>query len=246
MAQLEDLNLRVNKFTGPIPDQLGLLALLERLQLSFNVFGGDIPAELTALVALNPTYRDLGYNSLSASNTDLLAFLATKDPDWSATQTVAPADLQIVTHVGDRVELAWTPIAYQGGFGYYEIGHATSSGGPYNWVQTANKGVSSITLSGLVEDADHDFVMRTFTAASGSQQNAITSEPSPEVTTSGGNPVPATLTGSFTIEGRTTQSLPLDVNLYEVGAATPSYSFTPTGSSAGEFVVSGIAPGSMR
>jgi len=38
----------------------------------------------------------------------------------------------------------------------------------------------------------------------------------------------------------------LHVNFYEVGAATPIYSFTPTGTSSGEFTVSGMSPGAYE
>ena len=41
----------------------------------------------------------------------------------------------------------------------------------------------------------------------------------------------AELTGAYALEGRPDHGAVLRVNLYEVGAATPSYSFTPTGSS---------------
>lgn len=57
----------------------------------------------------------------------------------------------------------------------------------------------------------------------------------------------AALTGTLTLQSwrGSSYNLPLTVNLYAVGATTPSYQFTPTaaGTGSASFTVSGIAPG---
>lgn len=53
----------------------------------------------------------------------------------------------------------------------------------------------------------------------------------------------ASLTGSLTIQGRTDYSGSLTVEMYAVGAATPSDTFNVSSDSSGSFTVSGITPG---
>ena len=54
------------------------------------------------------------------------------------------------------------------------------------------------------------------------------------------------LTVSYSLQGRTDQSIDLSVALYEVGAATPFLEFSPTGTSNGEAVIVGIPQGTYE
>ncbi|MBN1121876.1 MAG: S8 family serine peptidase, partial [Anaerolineae bacterium] len=204
LTYLGTLDLAANQLDGTIPTQLGNLTYLEVLTLFANQLSGDIPPELTALTLLNPTYTDFGYNMLTASDAGLLTFLGTKDPDWAATQTIPPDGVQIDSYDATSVDLLWTPIAYTGDGGYYEVGYATTSGGPYTvHGQTTDKTVSTYTVDGLTPGTYYFLVVRTFTPAHGVQQNDLTSEWGDEVV-----------------------SLPLTEGYYEQDAAGLFYSGT--------------------
>ena len=51
------------------------------------------------------------------------------------------------------------------------------------------------------------------------------------------------LTLSYTLAGRTDHTADLRVDVYPQGGTTPVYQFTPTGSSGGQVIMNGIAPG---
>ncbi len=60
----------------------------------------------------------------------------------------------------------------------------------------------------------------------------------------------AVLTGdvtlSYSMQGRTDYTVDLTVDVYPQGSTTPAYQFTPTGTAAGEAVVTGMAPGTYE
>jgi hypothetical protein len=64
---------------------------LYTLDLSNNNFWGEIPSTIVNLTKLNTThvdaYTDIGFNHLYAVNSNVIAFLDLKDPDWRDTQT---------------------------------------------------------------------------------------------------------------------------------------------------------------
>lgn len=51
------------------------------------------------------------------------------------------------------------------------------------------------------------------------------------------------ITLSYTLEARTDQTIDLTVNVYPQGSTVPAYQFTPTGSAAGDAIVTGLTPG---
>lgn len=98
LPQLQYLYLSNNQLSGSIPSSLGNLTTLTQLFLNNNLLGGDVPPVFTQLVNLyNPGEApnsldglDIGHNYLNypASTSELITFLAQKDPDWASTQGI--------------------------------------------------------------------------------------------------------------------------------------------------------------
>jgi hypothetical protein len=165
LPKLTYLVLKSNRLSGSIPPELGNLAgTLRVLYLSCNQLSGEVPRDIAALVDLHST--DLGYNMLTASDPQAKAFLDDKDPDWVQTQTVPPADVRVANVSDDSVELAWTPIAYTGGSGYYEVSYATTPGGPYTvHGTTSDKTIGGYLAANLPACPAYYFAVRTYTPA---------------------------------------------------------------------------------
>ena len=71
-----------------MPFTLGNLARLQTLRLYSNQLRGPIPSQLANLAGL--LTLDLGYNSLSAVDANLITFLNGKQPDWQAHRRCRP------------------------------------------------------------------------------------------------------------------------------------------------------------
>ncbi|MEN8216452.1 MAG: leucine-rich repeat domain-containing protein [Pseudomonadota bacterium] len=82
LINLRYLQLNNNRLTGSIPSELGNLSDLESLFLSDNKFCGEIPVELK-----NMSNISLGNNHLTASDSELIAWLDSYNPGWETTQT---------------------------------------------------------------------------------------------------------------------------------------------------------------
>jgi hypothetical protein len=99
-SELGDLNnllglfLYYNELAGSIPSELGNLSNLERLWLYNNELCGEIPVELKNLNIPLPdqdgTYLILDNNRLTASDSELIAWLDSHNPGWETTQTPCP------------------------------------------------------------------------------------------------------------------------------------------------------------
>lgn len=154
---------------------LGNLARLKTLRLYNNQLRGVIPSQLTKLTSL--LTLELGYNTLRADDPALLNFLTIPQSDWAATQTVAPSNLRVTVPTATSVALTWQPISYTADVGYYEVLMAPQAAGPYARVGvTADKHASSLTITDLPPGATRYFLVRTFTAKHGLQQNDLLSD----------------------------------------------------------------------
>ena len=115
--------------------------------------------------------------------------LASVDPDWEATQTVAPTGLSTGTVTESSVQLNWTPISYSSELGGYEIEYSTTSGGPFTpFTTTGSKLDPTATVLGLESGRPYFFRVRTKTLPHANNANTVVSEYTAEVnaTTSGG------------------------------------------------------------
>ncbi len=200
MTKLHMLNLAGNKLTGPIPEVIGNLVNLYFLQLDRNALSGEIPSSITNLTQLETTWEtDLGYNMLYSTNPSVIVFLDVKDFDWDSSQTIPPSNVEVAEVGETSVKLSWIPVLYLGHSGYYEIGYATTEGGPYTiYGQTKDKSISEYVVNGLSPDTTYYFVVRTFTPAHGAadmpahepQQNDLLSAYSVEASVTTGTTKP--------------------------------------------------------
>ena len=132
--------------------------------------------------------------------------------------------------------LTWTPIAYTGDGGYYEISYATAwPGGAFTvHGQTADKTVSSYTLTDLPPGPSYYFRIRTFTPAHDSywcyQQNDLWSDYAPLVRVGGGTETP-TPTATSTPSATPTATLSSSATSTRTGTPTPSATATVTATS---------------
>jgi len=146
------LDLASNQLSGFIPPELGRLTGLNLLDLAGNQLRGPVPAGVTVLAGY---WRNFGHNLLDAP----------EYPDIAATQTVPPIDVQ-VSPVGTYAILTWTPIAYTGDGGYYEISYALTAEGPFLvHGHTEDKTAGSYVVTDLIPGRAYYFRVRTFTPA---------------------------------------------------------------------------------
>jgi hypothetical protein len=174
LPNLYILKLSANQLSGELPDFSTFLTLLEELFVNGNTLSGIIPDLPPALIV-----ADFSYNSFIAETAGMASSL---QPDWPATQTIAPENLSVSAVSADSVSLTWTPISYSGDSGYYEVLYSTVSGGPYTSVgATTDKSNSSFTVTGLIENTDYYFTVRTVTLPHAANPNEIFSLNSAEV-----------------------------------------------------------------
>ncbi len=180
LVKLESLRLMGNRLSGEIPATLGNLTLLWELLLDANQLTGPVPTSFTNLTAL--TVTDLAYNGLFSSDETLTTFLDREDPNWAATQTIAPAQVAAISLENASILVSWLPITYKDDAGCYKVLISETAGGPYTVAgQTNNKTTSSLTVSNLTPGVTYYFVVQTHTDANAHNANAIDSDYSGEV-----------------------------------------------------------------
>ncbi len=197
LSSLQELLLGINQLSGVIPAAIGNLSSLRILHLSSNQLSGSIPPELVNLTKLLVyPYTGIDYKALWTKNPAVRAFLASKDPDWDQTQTVAPEDVAASLPTSSSVVLEWTPIDYATDAGAYAvflhpapqsdaIFHDGFEGGDTEWwglgnpwVTTTDKTDTSILVDGLEPGTTYNFVVRTITEPHASNQNQVISNAS--------------------------------------------------------------------
>jgi Leucine-rich repeat (LRR) protein len=95
LSNLERLYLSSNQLSGTIPPEIAQLNNLERLHLNSNQLCGEIPVELKNLSKIPLPDQDgihlmLDNNHLTASDSELIAWLDSHNPGWETTQTPCP------------------------------------------------------------------------------------------------------------------------------------------------------------
>jgi hypothetical protein len=229
------LNLSANHLIGEVPVQLGQIEDPSGVYLSCNMLSGDFPPEASRVIR----WGSIDFNALTGYDPNIF-------PGWSwyETQTVAPMDLMVTgSSNGDPITLSWTPIAYTGDGGYYEISYATAPAGPFTvYGQTADKMVSSYTVQLPPHTTPYYFRLRTATAPhAGSssdydcdyQPNTVISEYTEVVASGAGQPTPtasatSTPTASPTATATPTATRTATPSPTPTATATPTGTWTPT------------------
>ncbi len=169
------LRLAANGLSGTIPISIGYLSNLATLQLENNGLSGRVPPLVCGLLS-NGTELSIAYNALYTLSARARACLNQLEPDWAATQTVAPRNLTVTEFYTTSLRLSWDPIPYITDGGYYELYFSTNSDGPYTlYGATTDKQVDSYLVSGLTPGQRYFFALKSYTPAHGDQVNALRS-----------------------------------------------------------------------
>jgi Leucine-rich repeat (LRR) protein len=162
LTQLDSLILNNNALTGGIPASIGNLLDPEHLLLNGNKLTGSIPTSLTNFSYL--LNIEIGHNALYTDDEALIDYLNKTTSHWQDTQTIAPSDVSAAVLSKNAIEVSWTPIIYTDNEGGYRVFYSTAAGGPYTLFDiTADKTVSSITVTGLNPGTTYYFVVQART-----------------------------------------------------------------------------------
>lgn len=185
LSSLRSLNLLDNRLSGPLPDELGNLTNLIAINIGHNGFTGPIPASLYNLTGLFDGWSRISWNGLYTNDAGLAALLQKAECcgfNWQASQTIAPAGIAVDAVTPESVQLSWTPILYTGDSGAYRVLYSTISHGPYTvFGTTADKTVSSMTVTGLTDGVTYYFAVQAITYPHMFNRNTLESELSAEV-----------------------------------------------------------------
>jgi hypothetical protein len=185
LTNLQVLELSINQLSGPLPTTFGNLTNLQELQLNSNQIVGSVPTAITKLTKLVAGYVDLRWNGLYSSNPTVVTFLNAKQygGDWQSTQTIPVSNLAVKGVTASSVTLTWTPIAYTGDTGGYQVFYSTTWGGPSYTLSgtTGSKSANSWPVSGLSPGTIYYFIVMSVTNPHFYDQNSVVSDPTAPV-----------------------------------------------------------------
>lgn len=171
------LALAQNGLSGRLPRALGRLDFLTRLDLSGNRLGPGI-ASGACLLGDTLIQADFGYNRLEPGSAGLRNCLTSMDPDWRATQTIAPRGLTLDNFAANAVSLSWTPIPYVGDGGVYQVSYSTSFNGDYIvHGTTADRSVAGYLLDDLEPGMSYFIRVRSVTPGHAEHPETLMSDP---------------------------------------------------------------------
>lgn len=175
LTKLERLYAGMNQLAGAFPKVLCGLTQLQELTIGNNQLEGAMPECVTNLTQLTAGGGvGFGNNMLWTTNPSVRNFLDSKDPSWSETQTIVPANFAVESKQPTQITVKWEPIPYQADGGYYELTYATSASGQYQIAgQTADKSTSTFTIRNLNSDTTYYIRIRTHTPSHGNQQSDL-------------------------------------------------------------------------
>ncbi|NIM16943.1 MAG: hypothetical protein GTO45_33665 [Candidatus Aminicenantes bacterium] len=180
LGNLGVLSLGNNQLSGSIPPELGNLSNLWAFSLYSNQLTGNIPSSLINLDRLNSANID--YNGLYTDNATLRAFLDSKSPGWENTQTIAPSNVSAAAISDTSILVSWTPIAYTGDSGGYNVFYSTTAAGPWTYAgRTTDKSASTYKITGLNAGTKYYIVINTQTNPHRANNNWVVSNYSEEV-----------------------------------------------------------------
>lgn len=187
------LDLSHNQLGGALPQELGTQVRMQSLRLNGNKFTGEIPAFFKSSMIdedmIDGTVSDdfgrefpgldLRHNALTTSDPEMVALAKQKHEggvDFQATQTVAPTNLKATATGKSSIKLTWTPIAFSSGPGGYTVEMGTKAKGPFSVLGTsANKTVSTATITGLKANTQYYFRVKTTSGPSPENANVLVS-----------------------------------------------------------------------
>lgn len=240
LIHLHSLDLHDNHLSGPVPAELGGATALTSLNLRSNALTGELPWALIGLSGLNTDGLDLRWNGLYTTEPSLRDFLNSKQygGDFEATQTISPADPTWTWGAGTGGQISWTPIPFTGCTGGYEIWGATTTGGPYHYVDiTADKSISSYTIECLGPGTIYYFVIRavTYDTENFNNRNTVSSDFGPEIAAN-----PGGVKGDLTGDGFVSSADVVILANYLAGNLGSVSTCTGAGDLTGDFTIKAV------
>ncbi|MCB0062842.1 MAG: fibronectin type III domain-containing protein [Caldilineaceae bacterium] len=172
-GHVTELRLAANNLSGTLPITIGYLSELTALRLENNALGGGVPNRVCNVTS-KLTDFSVAYNRFYPRYQRANDCLRALEPDWLATQTIAPRNLTISAFYTDALQLTWSAIPYTADGGYYEIAYATEFNGPYTiHGTTADKATTSYLADGLLPGQRYFFSVKTYTPPHDAQPSGL-------------------------------------------------------------------------
>lgn len=176
-GHVSGLLLAANGLSGTIPYTIGHLSNVISLHLENNALVGKVPPAICGPASM-VSDGDVRFNALFTRSKRAANCLNRIDPDWRATQTIAPRELVVTEFYTSSLRLSWQPISYTNDGGGYEIYYSDSITGAKTLHGTVDdKNSSTYLATGLAPGVRYYFGVRSYTPAHGEQSNDLHSQP---------------------------------------------------------------------